>query len=334
MLEKKTRINLVLEVERRLSALPLNAGNLILRTYGLESYDPTDDYGSSIQWIVESAMEGQLVELAQYFELDVPEGAAPESRIATVAVARPLFLFGSHLTDHRVLVGDTSRALKTYGIDLFVAHDSIEEDLAWQAEIEKALDRSDGGLAFLQEGFRDSKWCDQEVGWLLGRKVPVMAFCFDLNPYGFFGPIQGQKVPAGTTAQEIAEMTIDRILTKQPELLPGLSASLVAAMASSPNFATTDAIWKRLRELNTLDADLCSQLLDAVKTNTQIYWAYSPWDGGEGYRRVVANFLLRQPGANLIASDIEAYVSYLGEEDAESHLRIEEARRRLEEARS
>jgi hypothetical protein len=58
-------------------------------------------------------------------------------------------------------------------------------------------------------------------------------------------------------------MTVDRIASK-PELAAGLAGSLVSAMAISARFATTDAIWKRLRELSSLDADLCSQLLQAT----------------------------------------------------------------------
>jgi hypothetical protein len=169
---------------------------------------------------------------------------------------------------------------------------------------------------FVHEGLRGSAWCDQEIGWLLGRNVPVMALRFDGTPYGLFAKHQAQPVPKNATSSTIAEMVVDRIASK-PELAGGFAASLVSAMSSSPNFATTESIWKRLRELSSLDADLCSQLLEATKKNNQIFWANCRWDGGEPYPRVVTEFLRRQPGAAVIASDIQAYVDYLDEQDAE-----------------
>jgi hypothetical protein len=145
---------------------------------------------------------------------------------------------------------------------------------------------------FVHKGLRESPWCDQEIGWLQGRQVPVMALRFDETPYGFFAKHRAQPVAKDATPTVIAEMTIDRIALK-PVLAGGLAASLVSAMASSPSFATTDAIWKRLRDLSSLDADLCSQLLIATKDNNQVHWANSPWDGGEPYCRVVVEFLRR-----------------------------------------
>jgi hypothetical protein len=149
-----------------------------------------------------------------------------------------------------------------------------------------------------------------------------MALRFDLTPYGFFAKFQAQPVPKGASAATIAEMIVDRI-TARPEIAPGFAASLVSAMAASPSFATTDAIWKRLRELSSLDADLCSQLLDAAKFNTQVYWANSPWDSRESYTRVIVEYLRRQPGAPVIAADIDTYVAYLDEKDFEVKQRLE-----------
>jgi hypothetical protein len=156
-----------------------------------------------------------------------------------------------------------------------------------------------------------------------------MALRFDLTPYGFFAKHQAQLVPAGTPPTAIAEMTVDRI-AGWPELAHGFGASLVAGMAGSPNFATTDAIWRRLRGRYSSEANLCSQLLEATKTNNQIFWANSPHDAGEPYQRVIIEYLRRQPGGAVIASDIDAYATYL-EQEAEAETRAAAARERLEQ---
>lgn len=330
MLDKKTRVRLALAIADKLNKLDFDSTNLILHTYGLETlHDNGFGSGPGVHDIVGRGTDAQLVEVAEYFELELPEAAVPKAQVTTVGAVRPLLIFGSHLSEHKVLVGGVRAHLLRYGIELFVAHDTIDYDTLWREEIEKALDHADAGLVFVHQGLRDSEWCDQEIGWLQGRHVPVMALRFNGTPYGFFAKHQAQPVPVGATAISIAEMTVDRIATK-PELSGGFAASLVSAMASSPNFATTDAIWKRLRELPSLDADLCSQLLEAAKSNNQIFWADSPWDGGESYRRVITEFLSRQPGAAVIASDIQAYADYLDEQDAEAARRADEARRHAE----
>jgi hypothetical protein len=48
-------------------------------------------------------------------------------------------VFGSHLSEHTVLVGAVRDQLLRYGIELFVAHDTIEHDKLWQDEIERLL---------------------------------------------------------------------------------------------------------------------------------------------------------------------------------------------------
>jgi TIR domain len=331
LLDKKTRLRLTFQIIDTFDAnsMSFDSMNLVLRTYG---FDVLEEYeGASLHDIVGRGTDEQLIELAEYFDLDVPETAAPAAQVSTVAsAARPLFIFGSHLGKHRVLVGTVRQELLLYGIELFVAHDTIEEDTLWRDEIEKGLDRADAGVVFVHKDLRASEWCDQEIGWLLGRRVAVMALRFDEVPYGFFAKHQAQPVPINSTPTAIAEMLVDRIASK-PELALGFAASLVAAMSSSPRFSVTDAIWHRLRELSTLDADLCSQLLEATKTNTQIHWANSALDNGEPYKRVICDFLRRQPGAAVIASDINAYESFLNEEDAEAERREEESNRRMQE---
>jgi hypothetical protein len=220
--------------------------------------------------------------------------------------------------------------LQRFGIELFVAHDSIDEGELWQQQIEEALDRADIGVVFIHQGLGESAWCDQEIGWLQGRKVPIISLGFDHMPYGFFAKQQALKIFGGATPAQIAEMVISRIAMR-PELTLGFAASLVSAMDKSNTFAATNDIWLHLKTMTVLDADLCSQLLEATKTNTQIYWAYSKSDGRQLFDRLIVNFLRRQPGGAVIASDIDAYESYLNEQDAEAERRSEETRRRLNE---
>jgi hypothetical protein len=165
---------------------------------------------------------------------------------------------------------------------------------------------------------KERTWCDQEIGLLQGRHVPVMALRFDATPYGFFARYQAQPVPPGTDARTVAQMTVDRIAAK-PELAPAFAASLVDSMKVVNSFDETRTRWQYLRDLDCLDAKLCAQLLEAAKFNNQIYWAVSPWDGDgrEKINRLIIGFLCRQPGGATIAPDLDAYEKYLDARDAE-----------------
>ncbi|PBC51160.1 hypothetical protein CJ179_10400 [Rhodococcus sp. ACS1] len=316
-LDKKSRVELVLKLAEKLESPDLrwDHANIILNTYGVRSLDD-DSFGPSTAETVNTASDEQLIELAQHFGLETPNDAPVAAVTTTVKSAQPLFVFASHLSKHKGLVHEVATALSTYGINLFVAHDSITVDAQWHDEIEKALNLADAGLAFLHDGFRASPWCDQEVGWLLGRHVPVMALKFDADPYGPFGKHQAQVI-RNETPTIIAEDVVQRIRTK-PELAPGLGASLVAALAISPSFAKTDAIWAHLRELRTMDPNQCAQLLEATKDNNQVHWASAPLDGGLPYPRVIVDFLRAQPGGPIIAADIDAYSVYLDKKDTEA----------------
>ncbi|OSC38748.1 hypothetical protein B8W66_19300 [Mycobacterium decipiens] len=282
----------------------------VLTNYGLTVSD-----NDPLEHDLAAARDDQLIDMAELLGLDVPPVSTPPKAVATtVRGAQPLFIFASHLSAERRFVGAIREELERFGVTLFVAHDSIPDDATWQYEIEKALDTADAALVFLHSGFKQSDWCPQEVGWLMGRHVPVMALNFGVTPYGPLGKLQAGP-ERSTVPQLIAEKVLDRV-AKQESLLCGLVASLVRAMQQSGSFNRTDRIWKYLRELEC-DANQSAELLVAAKTNDQVYRANSALDG-MSYPRAIIQFLRRQPEADVIETDIDAYEQFLDEQDADA----------------
>src|SRR5207244_1128557 len=79
-------------------------------------------------------------------------------------------LFISHVSASHMLASQVAVILRDRcGIDAFVAHADIEPSADWQNEIEAAPNSMDALLALLMPGFSTSLWCNQEVGWALGR---------------------------------------------------------------------------------------------------------------------------------------------------------------------
>lgn len=112
-------------------------------------------------------------------------------------------LFISHLTKDKVPVSYLKKCLSDFGIDCFVAHEDIEPSKEWLKEIKKALRSADALCAVFSEGFCGSKWCDQEVGIALGRRIPILSIKKGADPHGFLS--EYQAIPSKKTANEVAE---------------------------------------------------------------------------------------------------------------------------------
>jgi hypothetical protein len=99
-------------------------------------------------------------------------------------------LFLSHKAEMKRETALLKGKLQVFGVSCFVAHEDILATQAWQDEIENALASMDGFAALLTKGFHDSDWTDQEVGYALARRVPMIAVRLGKDPYGFIGKFQ------------------------------------------------------------------------------------------------------------------------------------------------
>ncbi len=99
-------------------------------------------------------------------------------------------LFISHLSEDKNSAQNLKLCLRPYGIDCFVAHEDISPSKEWEIEIEKALFTMDALCAIVVPEFKNSKWCDQEVGIALGQKKVVIPINKGSVPHGFFGKYQ------------------------------------------------------------------------------------------------------------------------------------------------
>ncbi|MGD9784642.1 MAG: toll/interleukin-1 receptor domain-containing protein [Hyphomicrobiaceae bacterium] len=102
-----------------------------------------------------------------------------------------LRLFISHRDEYRGQATELAQSLKPFGISSFVAHYSIEAMSQWQRAIVEGLETMEVALAFITDDFYESVWTTQEIGFALGRNVPVISLKLqDQKPCGFVGDIQ------------------------------------------------------------------------------------------------------------------------------------------------
>lgn len=300
------KLRLLRDMSIELSELELDDLNLLLFGAGIAEF-ATDDWTGGYNWdvtdsdrrnMVRRRLEDKSLEelqeiatnTAQLFERTV--GAPPAGE------PEPLFLFGSHLTAQKGLLHAVRDSLALDGIKLFVAHDDIEPEADWHFSIEDGLRRAHGAVVFLFPGFKASSWCDQEVGWLLGRGIPIRTLMFNGEaPYGPLGRRQGVVVQASlaTSAQQIAK-SLTEWVASEPRLRPHLNASAVNAFAQSRRFSETDRLWGLIKDATDLTAQQVATLASAVRDNDQVYGA-TEWGTKTWYPEVILPFLRAQPGA-------------------------------------
>ncbi|MBW9210112.1 toll/interleukin-1 receptor domain-containing protein [Mumia sp. zg.B21] len=261
--------------------------------YGDEDWEPTDaDRAHTVLMATRDLGRAEVFDLAdavhRLFQMpvEVPERHEPD----------PLCVFASHLANQAAVVGAVGKELAQRGVKLFVAHDSIAPDSEWASEIERVLQTCHAGVAFIAPGFSASQWCDQEVGWLLGRGVPCLALKFQgQSPYGPLGRKQALVVQDGTTAQKLADEIIAWLRMK-PALAGNLNRSLIDALKGSINFSQTDNIWASLYSARDMTEKQVAGLLTAIRDNDQVYNASGGVTEKGPYSELAFKLALQQPG--------------------------------------
>ena len=133
---------------------------------------------------------------------------------------------------------------------------SIQASEEWQAVIETALLTCDAMAVFLHTGFKESNWCDQEVGLALARRVPVLPLNIDVDPYGFMGKLQAARC-AGLTATQVGEK-ITQWLLNTPSAQTAMTEALVTAFERVNSFAHACEVFGQLQQMPVFSPDYCN----------------------------------------------------------------------------
>jgi hypothetical protein len=179
-------------------------------------------------------------------------------------------VFASHLAQHKGEVAAVAAELEPYGFSVFVAHDAIEVSLQWRDEIENALTTCDCVVVFAHDGFHASKWTDQEVGWALGRGLPIVIVWYGGELQGFLERYQAIPVVPGQSARTLADtvfaalVEIDVLRTK---VIDGLIRALGAAGSYVSAGVTSEALEMLGDELRRSDV---IAILRCYESNDQV----------------------------------------------------------------
>ncbi|WP_370169506.1 toll/interleukin-1 receptor domain-containing protein [Sphingobium abikonense] len=180
-------------------------------------------------------------------------------------------VFISHRDGHKVQARDLSSALEEYGISCFVAHDTIQPMSEWRTEIMKGLQTMEVMLVFLTDDFSESMWCHQEVGFALGKGVPIVSLKLgQKDPPGFISHVQAQRGKIDSPSQSATDLfpLIGKALGRQDRLHEILIGSFVAA----PTYIDAKARFERMADsVEKLTEAQCERIIAAFRANDQLH---------------------------------------------------------------
>ena len=190
-LTKSQRVKIIQDISSHLESESWNNIDLILSQFSFPTTDdwPNGDRKSYVVGMIGQSKDGELIELGEHFGMQLTENSTPTPETPYWREGQ-LKVFISHLTSHREQAAHIQAAMQKFGMSGFVAHNDINPTLEWQIEIETALSTCDVLVALIHPGFVERKWCDQEIGFALGRGVPVFTVRCGADPHGFASRFQ------------------------------------------------------------------------------------------------------------------------------------------------
>lgn len=174
-------------------------------------------------------------------------------------------LFLSHKTEVKREAAALKEELKVFGVSAFVAHEDIHPTRAWQSEIESALHSMDGFVAIMTEGFHDSLWTDQEVGFALARGVPVVALRMGKDPYGFLGKFQALTTGWGDAPEGIVKLLINR---------DRMFSAYLQALRTCTSFNDGNVLARVIPAIENLTAQQIDELVTVTNENAEVRYSF------------------------------------------------------------
>lgn len=281
-LARGEKLNLINRIAAALANKTFSQIELTLDTFGIPDVDERDHWDGDdgytllrLRW----ADDETLVELHAYLYADAAVGIASVAGGPWEDGYYKLFL--SHTSANKAMAKEIRDRLRPLGIDAFVAHENIKPTKAWEEEIERALSTCDGMLAMVTPDFIESKFCDQEVGYAMGRGLLVIALMRGAKPYGFVSKWQGMPGDdEGEGAATRLGTRIYGILVEHEKSKAKMAAATIKCYVKSTSFENAKGNTRRLfeipRELWT--EAMVDEVEKAGSENTQVAEAF--WGAG------------------------------------------------------
>ena len=182
-----------------------------------------------------------------------------------------LRLFLSHRDQYKSYARELANELEPYGISVFVAHDAIKPMKEWQNEVLNGLKTMEVMLVLRTDDFHKSFWTNQEIGFALGRGIPIICVKVGTtDPEEFTSSRQALKA----SLENIVNVSpkVCRALFGEIDQEERLKEVLIEAFLSSNCFSDTIASFERLKAAAShLNESELNRIIEGYACNDQLY---------------------------------------------------------------
>lgn len=221
------------------------------------------------------------------FVIEAEDEGDPEYQGATPFAARPVVdpdqvsiwkaglarVFMSHRDRVKVEVREIADALESYGVSCFVAHETIPDDEDWQKVILDGLETMELMVAVTTDDFSQSAYCMQEVGYALGRNIPVISLKVEkYDPSGFIAHKQATKSSFDTPIDAAKKLAL--LISKRLQQTDRFQEVLINSFCDSTDFVEAKNRFLRMKSnVDSLSNEQTKQIAAAYASNDQLYRA-------------------------------------------------------------
>lgn len=207
------------------------------------------------------------------FQRARPTSARVELDASSLAIWKPghVRLFISHRDIHKRTANELAEALDGLGICCFIAHDTIQATKEWRKEILNGLETMEAMLIFLTNDLHDSPYTNQEIGFALGRHVPIISLKLESkDPQGFIAheqALRGTLENPANSAAKIYKLIGERLGSKER-----MQTALISSFISSPGFSETrDRFDKMKVAVERLSKEEVELIIEGFRNNSQLH---------------------------------------------------------------
>jgi hypothetical protein len=201
------------------------------------------------------------VDLAEYLDLDInPDPDWP---------INGLRLFVSHSGQPRETFEQLRAEFEYLHANFFLAPVQIPGGEVWRPVLLRALRSMDVLISVHSNGFSQSAWANQEIGFALARDVPIEPIQNGELPTGFLAQIQGHFWQVGQERQLV--QSIFTSLNQRESLWPKLGEGPANALKASHSYAESDRIVAVLLNCRRFSDRALRAINLACSFNDQVY---------------------------------------------------------------
>lgn len=184
-----------------------------------------------------------------------------------------LRLFVSHRSGDKVRLAKLKAKLREYGVDCFLAHEDIQETKAWRDMIKQGLQSCHAMVTVGSPGFKESIWCNQEIGWAMCRGVLVLPLLAGEPPEGFHSDIQGPTIDS--TNPDESALKVVRSLLKDVRLRPLVFEAFVELINEASSWESLRDVGYHLEKLDNCPSEKLTKIKSAFEKHPKRERLYS-----------------------------------------------------------